>query len=45
LHVEYELAPAMREPLITLLDHLAEWGKIYDSEKLSTMPLSATKSE
>ena len=45
LHVEYELAPAMREPLIALLDHLAEWGKIYDSEKLSTMPRSATKSE
>ena len=41
LHVEYELAAAMREPLVTLLDHLAEWGKLYDSEKLSTIPLSA----
>jgi DNA-binding HxlR family transcriptional regulator len=45
LHVEYELAPAMREPLITLLDQLAEWGRIYDSEKLSRMPFSVTKSE
>jgi len=33
LHVEYELADAMREPLVTLLDHLAEWGKLRDSEE------------
>jgi len=45
LQVEYELADAMREPLVTLLDHLAEWGTLYDSEQLSTMPFSATKSE
>lgn len=30
LHVEYELADAMREPLVALLDHLAEWGKLSD---------------
>ena len=41
LHVEYELAVATREPLVALLDHLAEWGKLYDSEKLLTLPLSA----
>jgi DNA-binding HxlR family transcriptional regulator len=45
LHVEYELATAMREPLIALLDHIAEWSKLHDAEKLSTTPLSATKSE
>lgn len=26
LHVEYHLAAEMREPLMSLLDHLAEWG-------------------
>jgi DNA-binding HxlR family transcriptional regulator len=26
LHVEYELASSMREPLVALLDHLSEWG-------------------
>ena len=26
LHVEYELAEPMREPLVMLLDHLAQWG-------------------
>jgi DNA-binding HxlR family transcriptional regulator len=35
LHVEYELAGAMREPLVALLDHLAGWGKLYDSEEPS----------
>lgn len=44
LHVEYELADAMQEPLLTLLDHLAEWGKLYDSDNLSKMPFSETKS-
>ena len=44
LHVEYELADAMREPLVALLDHLAEWGKLYDLEARSTIPFS-TKSE
>lgn len=39
LHVEYELAKPMREPLITLLDHLAEWGKIYESEEWSTITI------
>src|ERR1700761_5704417 len=29
LHVEYELEDEIREPLVTLLDHLAEWGKLY----------------
>jgi DNA-binding HxlR family transcriptional regulator len=33
LHVEYELAVAMREPLIALLGRLAEWGKLYDSQE------------
>src|ERR1700743_3586749 len=31
LHVEYELADGMREPLVALLDQLAEWGRIYES--------------
>lgn len=31
LHVEYELADGMREPLVALLDQLAEWGRIYKS--------------
>lgn len=38
LHVEYELADTMREPLVALLDHLAEWGKLYDSEEPSMKP-------
>lgn len=29
LHVEYEFTDAMREPLVELLDQLAEWGKLY----------------
>lgn len=41
LHVEYELADTMREPLVALLDHLAEWGRLYDSE----LRLSATGSK
>jgi DNA-binding HxlR family transcriptional regulator len=32
LHVEYELVDSMRGPLVALLDHLAEWGRFYDSE-------------
>jgi DNA-binding HxlR family transcriptional regulator len=40
LHVEYELADTMREPLVALLDHLGEWGKLYDSEGLSTVLLT-----
>jgi DNA-binding HxlR family transcriptional regulator len=36
LRVEYELADSMREPLIALLDHLAEWGKFFDSEASTT---------
>jgi DNA-binding HxlR family transcriptional regulator len=28
LHVEYELAEAMRGPLTVLLDKIAEWGKM-----------------
>lgn len=45
LHVEYELAETMREPLVSLLDHLAQWGKLYDSEGLSGQRDSSTKSE
>ena len=36
LHVEYDLAEPMREPLVMLLDHLAEWGNRCDSENRST---------
>ena len=36
LHVEYDLAEPMREPLVVLLDDLAEWGNHYDSEDRST---------
>src|SRR5579871_357699 len=32
LHVEYTFAAALREPLIALLDSLAEWGALYHSE-------------
>jgi DNA-binding HxlR family transcriptional regulator len=45
LHVEYELADTMREPLVALLDHLGEWGKLYDSEGLPTVLLTTTKPE
>jgi hypothetical protein len=27
----------MREPLVTLLDHLAEWGKLYELEAQPTV--------
>lgn len=37
LHVEYELADAMQEPLVALLDHLAGWGELYDSQEQSTV--------
>jgi DNA-binding HxlR family transcriptional regulator len=37
LHVEYELADTMREPLVTLLDHLAEWGELYELEAQPTV--------
>jgi DNA-binding HxlR family transcriptional regulator len=30
LHVEYELTDTMREPLIALLDCLADWGRRID---------------
>jgi DNA-binding HxlR family transcriptional regulator len=45
LHVEYELADAMRESLVALLDHLAEWGKLYDLEETSATSHSGTKSQ
>ena len=45
LHVEYELADAMREPVATLLDLLAKWGTLYDLEGSPTMHFSETKSE
>jgi len=35
LHVEYELADTTREPLVTLLDHLAGWGELHDSRERS----------
>ena len=35
LHVEYELADARRKHLVALLDHLAEWSKLQESEELS----------
>jgi DNA-binding HxlR family transcriptional regulator len=43
LHVEYELADEMREPLVALLDHLAEWGKLYDSEQQPTIGYEFSK--
>jgi DNA-binding HxlR family transcriptional regulator len=45
LHVEYELAGTMRERLVALLDHLADWGKLYNSEERPTMHLSTAKSQ
>ena len=33
LHVEYEIADKMREPLATLLDRLAEWDRLYFEHK------------
>ena len=41
LHVEYRFAETMQEPLVVLLDHLAEWGKLYDSIELAA-PLQPT---
>jgi DNA-binding HxlR family transcriptional regulator len=41
LHVEYRFAETMQEPLVDLLDHLAEWGKLYDSIEL-VAPLQPT---
>jgi len=38
LHVEYELADVMRKPLVGLLDHLAEWSKLYVADDSSMMP-------
>ncbi len=29
LRVEYEIADTIREPLLALLDQLAEWGRSY----------------
>ena len=43
LHVEYELEEEMREPLVTLLDHLAEWDKLYaftKERRISTPSIS-----
>jgi DNA-binding HxlR family transcriptional regulator len=37
LHVEYELAEPMREPLVMLLDHLAKWANFYESEDRSKL--------
>ncbi len=37
LHVEYEVEEEMREPLVALLDHLAEWGKLYGSNRGGTI--------
>ncbi|WP_216850088.1 helix-turn-helix domain-containing protein [Granulicella sp. L46] len=34
LHVEYELADTMQEPLVALLDHLAEWDKLNEQDRL-----------
>jgi DNA-binding HxlR family transcriptional regulator len=45
LHVEYELAEAMREPVVALLDQLAKWGALYDSEERPTMHFSETEAE
>ena|ERR1700733_12667403 len=41
LHVEYEIADTMREPLSALLDHLAEWSKSYS---LNGAPRNSVKS-
>jgi DNA-binding HxlR family transcriptional regulator len=45
LHVEYDLADAMREPVVTLLDQLAKWGTLYDLEQRPKMHVSETESE
>jgi len=37
LHVEYELSGTIREPLVELLDNLADWGKLYVGDDLSVM--------
>ena len=34
-----------RHDVVALLDHLGEWGKLYDSEGLPTVLLTTTKSE
>ena len=40
LHVEYELAPSMRDSLVALLDDLAEWEKLKDSGNTRNRPVS-----
>jgi DNA-binding HxlR family transcriptional regulator len=42
LHVKYELVDAMREPLVVLLDQLAEWGRSYSP---NGMPRDSAKAD
>ena len=50
LRVEYEIADTIQEPLAALLDHLAEWGRLYgpngvprDSAKANPVALSPSE--
>ena len=40
LHVEYELAPSMRDSLVALLDYPAEWERLNDSGNTRNRPVS-----
>jgi DNA-binding HxlR family transcriptional regulator len=42
LHVEYELADAMQQPLVELLEYLEQWATLYVSEE-PTKPSTAQK--
>jgi DNA-binding HxlR family transcriptional regulator len=42
LHVEYELADAMQQPLVELLEYLEQWATLYVSEE-PTKPPTAQK--
>jgi hypothetical protein len=42
LHVEYELADAMQQPLVELLEYLEQWATLYFSEE-PTKPSTAQK--
>ena len=37
LHVEYELTDEMREPIVALLDYLADWEHLYGSGEQSEL--------
>ena len=44
LHVEYQIADGLRGPVVVLLDHIAEWGSIYELQtggRIAAQPTDA----